>query len=167
MLRANIIFPPFFRMANPERPLSLATVIWFGSLEFMSLGYDYDMVLFPPRHPTDHDHELSQPRGAVHRDRRSRRARTARRRHAQHSKHHRLIGDDGVPRFDAPQLSSDMESLCEDLCRMSLAMGKMPIGRPATPSSGAAPPPPGLGSASPVAGAMPPSTFPYGLYMAA
>jgi hypothetical protein len=36
-------------------------VIWFGSLEFMSLGYDYDMVHLPPRHPTDGDHELSQP----------------------------------------------------------------------------------------------------------
>jgi hypothetical protein len=50
-------------MANPERPLPLATVIWFGSLEFMSLGHGYNMVLLPPRHPTDRDHELSQPRG--------------------------------------------------------------------------------------------------------
>jgi hypothetical protein len=46
-------------MADPERPLPLATVIWFGSLEFMSLGHGYDMVLLPPRHPTDGDHELS------------------------------------------------------------------------------------------------------------
>jgi hypothetical protein len=46
-------------MADPERPLPLATVIWFGSLEFMSLGYGYDMVLLLPRHPTDGDHELS------------------------------------------------------------------------------------------------------------
>jgi hypothetical protein len=37
-------------------------MIWFGSLEFMSLGYGYDMVLLPPRHPTDGNHELSQPR---------------------------------------------------------------------------------------------------------
>jgi hypothetical protein len=36
-------------------------VIWFGSLEFMSLGYCYDMVLLPPRHPTDGNHELSLP----------------------------------------------------------------------------------------------------------
>jgi hypothetical protein len=43
----------------------LATVIWFRSLEFMSLGHGYDMVLLPPRHPTDEDHELSQPRGAL------------------------------------------------------------------------------------------------------
>jgi hypothetical protein len=59
LLRVNIAFPPFFRVTGPERPLPLATVIWFGSLEFMSLGYSYDMVLLPPRHPTDHDHELS------------------------------------------------------------------------------------------------------------
>ena len=32
-------------MADPVRPLRLGTVIWFGSLEFMSLGYEYDMVL--------------------------------------------------------------------------------------------------------------------------
>jgi hypothetical protein len=37
-------------MADPERPLPLATVIWFESLEFMSLGHGYDMVLLPPRH---------------------------------------------------------------------------------------------------------------------
>jgi hypothetical protein len=48
-------------MADPERSLPLATVIWFGSLEFMSLGHGYDMVLLLPRHPTDVDHELSQP----------------------------------------------------------------------------------------------------------
>jgi hypothetical protein len=40
-------------MADPERPLPLATVIWFGSLEFMSLGHGYNMVLLPPRHPTN------------------------------------------------------------------------------------------------------------------
>jgi hypothetical protein len=59
MLRVSIVFPPFLWMADPERPLPLATVIWFGSLEFMSLGYGYDMVLLPPRHPIDHDYELS------------------------------------------------------------------------------------------------------------
>jgi hypothetical protein len=59
-------------MADPERPLPLATVIWFESLEFMSLGHDYDMVLLPPRHPTDEDHELSQPGGALRRYHRSR-----------------------------------------------------------------------------------------------
>jgi hypothetical protein len=67
-------------MADPERPLLLATVIWFGSLEFMSLGHGYDMVLLPPRHLTDGNHELSQPGGALRRYRRSRQARAAGRR---------------------------------------------------------------------------------------
>jgi hypothetical protein len=35
-------------MADPERPLPLATVIRFRSLEFMSLGHGYDMVLLSP-----------------------------------------------------------------------------------------------------------------------
>jgi hypothetical protein len=65
-------------MANPEHPLPLATVIWFGSLEFMSLGHGYDMVLLPPRHPTDGDHELSQLGGALLRYHPSREARAAR-----------------------------------------------------------------------------------------
>jgi hypothetical protein len=65
-------------MADPERLLSMATVIWFRSLEFMSLGYGYDMVLLLPRHPIDRDHELSQPGGALRRYRRSRRAHAAR-----------------------------------------------------------------------------------------
>jgi hypothetical protein len=84
-------------MADPERPLPLATVIWFGSLEFMSLGHGYDIVLLPPRHPTDSDHELSQPGGALRRYRRSRQARTARRRRAQRNRRHRLAEGDGIP----------------------------------------------------------------------
>jgi hypothetical protein len=36
-------------MADSHSPLCLGTVIWFENLEFMSLGYDYDMVLLPPR----------------------------------------------------------------------------------------------------------------------
>jgi hypothetical protein len=84
-------------MANPERPLSLATVIWFGSLEFMSLSHGYDMVLLPPRHPTVGDHELSQPGGALRRYRRSHQAHATRRRRAQRNRHQRLAGGDGIP----------------------------------------------------------------------
>jgi hypothetical protein len=83
-------------MADPERPLPLATVIWFGSLEFMSLGHGYDMVLLPPRHPTDVDLELSQPEGALRWYRRSRQARAARRRRARHNHRHRLAEGDGI-----------------------------------------------------------------------
>jgi hypothetical protein len=92
-------------MADPERPLPLATVIWFGSLKFMSLGYGCDMVLLPPRHPTDDDYELSQPRGALRRYRRSRQTRAARRQRAQRNHHHRLAGQDvnGAPFPDSPR----------------------------------------------------------------
>jgi hypothetical protein len=84
-------------MADPERPLSLATVIWFGSLEFISLGHGYDMVLLLPRHPTDMDHELSQPGGALRRYRRSRQARAIRRRRAWRNHRHHLAEGDGIP----------------------------------------------------------------------
>jgi hypothetical protein len=50
---------------------------------------------------------------------------------------------------------------------MSLTAGKMPTGHPITPPSDAAPPLPGLGSASLAVGTMPPWTLPYGLNMAA
>ena len=42
-------------MAEPIRPLRLGTVIWFGSLEFISLGREYDLVLLPPRAPLADD----------------------------------------------------------------------------------------------------------------
>jgi hypothetical protein len=35
-------------MAGFHHPLRLDTVIRFGSLEFMSLRIEYDMVLLPP-----------------------------------------------------------------------------------------------------------------------
>jgi hypothetical protein len=131
----------------------------------MSLGHGYDMVLLPPRHPTDHDHELSQPRGVLRWYHRSYRARTARRRRAQRS-HHHLMEDDSMPCSDAPQPDAHTESLVEDLHRMSLAAGKMPAGHPVIPPSGTALPP-GSGSGSPAARTMPPWTFPYGLNTAA
>jgi hypothetical protein len=154
-------------MADPERPLLLATVIWFGSLEFMSLGYGYDMVLLPSRHPTDHDHELSQPGGAVCRYHRSRRAHVARRRRAQRSYHHRLVEGDGVLCPGIPQPATNIESLNEDMRRISLAVGKMPTGHPDTPSFGVAPHPAGSGSGPPTVGIMSPWTLSYGLNMAA
>jgi hypothetical protein len=46
-------------MANPEHPLPLAMMIWFRSLEFMSLGYGNFMVLLLSTHPIDRDYELS------------------------------------------------------------------------------------------------------------
>ena len=40
-------------MADDFRPLHLGTIMRFGSLEFMSLGSGYDMVLLPPRDDTE------------------------------------------------------------------------------------------------------------------
>jgi hypothetical protein len=54
-----------------------------------------------------------------------------------------------------------MDFLTEDLCRMSLAEGKMPTGCPVTPPPSTAPPP--ASSIAPVLGTMPPSAFLYGL----
>jgi hypothetical protein len=84
-------------MADPERPLLLATVIWFGSLEFMSLGHGYDMVLLSSRHPAYGDHKLSQPGGALRRYHRSCQARAAKRRRAQRNRRHRLAEGNGIP----------------------------------------------------------------------
>jgi hypothetical protein len=47
-------------MDNPKNPLRLGTTIWFRSLEFMSLGFNYKMVLLLPRHPPDADNRFSQ-----------------------------------------------------------------------------------------------------------
>jgi hypothetical protein len=67
-------------MADPIRPLRLGTVIWFGGLEFMSLGHEYDMVILTPgAPPTDGDVTHGQPRRRRHPGGRSRRARQARR----------------------------------------------------------------------------------------
>jgi hypothetical protein len=35
-------------MGSLQQPLQLGTVFRFGSLEFMSLNSNYDMVLLPP-----------------------------------------------------------------------------------------------------------------------
>jgi hypothetical protein len=102
------------------------------------------MVLLPPRHPTDVDHELSQPEGALRRYHRSRQARAARRRRARRNHCHRLAEDDGIPQSGASQPDTNTEFLAEDLCRMSLAKGKMPTGSSTTLPPGATPPPPGL-----------------------
>jgi hypothetical protein len=127
----------------------------------MSLGHGYDMVLLLPRHPTDSDHELSQPGGALRWCRRSRQARAARRRRAQRNRHHHLTEGDGIPRSGVSQLDTDTDFFTEDLCRMSLAEGKMPTGCPVAPPPNATPPP--ASSIALALGTMPSPAFPYGL----
>jgi len=44
--------PPIsFQMATLVSPIPRSTVIWFGSLEFMSTGFGYDMILLPVKGP--------------------------------------------------------------------------------------------------------------------
>jgi hypothetical protein len=131
----------------------------------MSLGHGYDMVLLPPRHPADRDHELSQPGGALCRYRRSRQARAARRRRAQRNRRHHLAEGDGIPRSGASQPDANTDSLTEDLCGMSLAKGKMSIGSPTVLPPDAAPPP--ASSTTQAPGTTPSSAFPFGLDLVA
>ena len=44
-------FPSFFQMASLVSPILRSTVIWFGSLEFMSTGFGYDMILLSIKGP--------------------------------------------------------------------------------------------------------------------
>lgn len=111
------IDPTKFRMADPERPMPLGSVIWFGSLKFMYLGYGYDMVLLPPRAPTDSDSSLSSSRRnrrPSHHGRRSHRTRR------------------GGP---LPHRAADTESLARDLSGISLATEGAPAVRSANLTS--------------------------------
>jgi hypothetical protein len=119
------------------------------------------MVLLLPRHPTDRDHELSQPGGALRRYHRSRQACAARRWRAQHKRRHRLAEDGGIPRSGASQPDANTDFLPEDPCRMSLAEGKMPTGSSTALPPGVTPPPPG--PTTPAQGTTPSSAFPFGL----
>jgi hypothetical protein len=127
----------------------------------MSLGHGYDMVLLPPRHPTDEDYELSQPRGALCRYRRSRQARAARRRRARRNRRLHLTEGGGIPRSGASQPDANPDFLIEGLCRMRLAEGKMPTENSAAPPSGETPPLPGPTTST--RATISPSTFPFGL----
>jgi len=43
--------PISFQMATLVSPIPCSTVIWFGSLEFMSTGLGYDMILLSVKGP--------------------------------------------------------------------------------------------------------------------
>ena len=45
VLRVFHRFPILFQMATPTLPIPRSTMIWFGSLEFMSTGSGYGMIL--------------------------------------------------------------------------------------------------------------------------
>jgi hypothetical protein len=68
---------------------------------------------------------------------------------------------DGIPRSGASQPDTDTDFLTKDLCRMSLAEGKMLTESLVAPPPGAAPPPPS--STTPAPGTTPSSAFLFGL----
>ena len=107
----------------------------------MSLGYEYDMVLLPPKAPsTDGDITHQQPRRGRRPSRRSRRARQAQR-GRDHPDTAQVQGDD--PRSACiPCPAVGTESLAGDLYSLSLGKGKTSVARSNAPSSSSAPPPP-------------------------
>jgi len=51
VLRVFHQFPILSQMATPSSPIPRSTVIWFGSLEFVSTGSGYDMILLSVKGP--------------------------------------------------------------------------------------------------------------------
>jgi len=51
VLRVFHRFPIPFQMATSVSPIPRSTVIWFGSLEFMSTSFGYDMILLSVKGP--------------------------------------------------------------------------------------------------------------------
>jgi len=153
-------------MADPIRPLRLGMVIWFGSLEFISLGQEYDLVLLPPRAPRADDGVAhQQPGRRRHPGRRSRHARQPRREH-DHPDTARPQGD--MPRsVGIPCPAVGTRSLVGDLSGLSLGRGKTPVTRSDAPSSSSAPPPPEEPTTAEQGPAMAPSPYPFGLRNAA
>jgi hypothetical protein len=147
-------------------PHPLGTVIWFGSLEFMSLGYAYDMVLLPPRSPSD---DNSSPR-------RQKRGRQPGHQghHSHHARHMRWVrknphacsgieGDSpSSPKSSHP--TAKIGSLVRDMRGTHLATGTTLLAHGASArrcSRGSSRP---VGSAPATRGiVVVPSSFPYGL----
>ena len=149
-------------MADPVRPLRLSTVVWFGSLEFMSLGFEYDMVLFTPRAPpTDNDVIRRQPR---------RRRRQGRRpRHTHQARRGRNHPDTAQTQGDVPRLAGipcpavGTRSLVGDLSSLSLDKGKMLVECDDAPSSSSTPPLPEETTPAEQSPATAPSPYSFGL----
>ena len=149
-------------MVDPIRPLRLGTVIWFGSLEFMSLGREYDLVLLPPRAPLAND-------GITHPQPRRRRRPGRCSRHTRQARRGRDHPDTARAQGDAPRSASipfpavGTESLVGDLSSLSLGRGKTPATCSDAPSSSSAPPPPEEPTLAEQGPAMAPSPYPFGL----
>ena len=149
-------------MADPIRPLRLGTVVWFGSLEFMSIGHEYDMVLLTPRAPPSDDEVTPrQPRRRRCPGGRSRRARQARREEG-HPDATRARGGTPLP-ADILRPAIGTGSLARDLSGLSMDKGKSPVARGDAQSSSSAPPLPEEPTPAEQNLATAPSPYPFGL----
>jgi hypothetical protein len=164
-LRVTASIPHEFRMATP---LPLGMVIWFGSLEFMSLGHAYDMVLLPPRAPSNNNSSpCCQKRGRQlghhgHHSHRACRMQWVRKNHRPCS------GTEG----DSPSstksscMTARIGSLARDMPGMHLATRKASLAQGASVGRCFGGPSRFVGSASETGGpTAAPSLFPYGLTM--
>jgi hypothetical protein len=94
-------------MVGFHHPLRLGKVIRFGSLEFMSLRIEYDMVLLPPGPLTNtQEHPCA-------------RSNPSRRRRHKRSNHSRATGGTPCP-GRAPRLTNDIDSLARNLAHVSI-----------------------------------------------
>jgi hypothetical protein len=146
-------------------PLPLGTVVWFGSLEFMSLGYDYDMVL-PPRAPSDDNPSLRRQRHGRqpgHHGHHSRHAHHMRRAQKNPRPCSGTEGDSpNSPKSSRP--TARMGSLVRDLPGMHLATGKVLLAQGALVGQHSRGSSRSAGSTSATGGPVAaPSSFPYGL----
>jgi len=149
-------------MADPIRPLRLGTVVWFGSLEFMSLGCEYDMVLLTPRAPPAGDDVAHRQHGRRRRPgRRSCHARQARR-ERDYSDATRTQGY-APHSADIPCPAVGTESLAGDLSSLSLGKGETPVARSDVPSSSSALPLPEESTQAERSPAVAPSSYLFGL----
>jgi hypothetical protein len=109
-------------MVGFHHPLRLRTVIKFGSLEFMSLGIEYDMVLLPP---------VPLERPSTHR------------RPSHHRRQRRGNRDHSTPSTPCPGgahgMAGGIDSLSRDPANTSIAPGASPA---APMSTFLVPPPP-------------------------
>jgi hypothetical protein len=100
-------FPSRLQMASFQHPLRLDMVIRFGSLEFMSLGIEYDKVLLPPGPLAD---TQGQPDVCP---------RSSRRRRRRRSNRNRTTCSTLYP-IDAPELANEADSLARALMNVSI-----------------------------------------------
>ena len=128
-------------MANPVRPLRLGTIVWFGSLEFLSLGHECDMVLLSPRAPsTDDDVTHQQPTRERRLGRHSGQPPQAPR--GQYHPGTAQVQNNDLRSTGIPYPTAGTGSLRRDLSGLSLDRGKVPMAHSDTSPSSSMPLPP-------------------------